>query len=225
MRNHLIFFLLCPFFIMCQSTLNISSDQNLPNDVKWVTSSNEYIALCEQIYATAYRSLNDVFQQTKKPVIIMDLDETVLDNSQYQVELSIKKATYNEATWNQWVNKESAELVPGAKDFILQYKKYKHARIIYISNRNHITLEATKNNMKQLGIYFEDDIFLLRKNKADTKVVRRKEVFNGTNRMSTYGPQKVLAYFGDAMGDFPIDSSYKFSINKFIFPNPMYGKW
>ena len=78
--------------------------------------------------------------------------------------------------------------------------------------------------MKKLGIYFEDDIFLLRKNKEDTKIIRRKEVLNGNNRMEDYGAQKVIAYFGDAIGDFPRNKKYKFSKNKFIFPNPMYGQ-
>ena len=43
--------------------------------------------------------------------------------------------------------------------------------------------------------------------------------------MESHGAKEVIAYFGDAMGDFPNDKKYQFSINKFIFPNPMYGKW
>ena len=93
---------------------------------------------------------------------------------------------------------------------------------------NKIALELgqlTKNNMKKLGIYFDDDIFLLKKNNDDTKVIRRNEVLNGTKRMKKYGPQQVVAYFGDAVGDFPENEKYIFGRNKFIFPNPMYGKW
>ena len=79
--------------------------------------------------------------------------------------------------------------------------------------------------MKKLGIYFEDDIFLLRQNKQDTKVVRRSEVLRGSGRMFNNGPQQIIAYFGDAIGDFPQDKNYQFFKNKFIFPNPMYGSW
>ena len=43
--------------------------------------------------------------------------------------------------------------------------------------------------------------------------------------MEGYGPNSVLAYFGDQIGDFPNDTSFVFSLNKFMFPNPMYGKW
>ena len=81
-----------------------------------------------------------------EPVIIMDLDETVLDNSEYQVELFEKSETYNSKSWNKWVKKEISTLVPGAKDFIVRYKKHENAKIIYLSNRDKVTLKATKNN-------------------------------------------------------------------------------
>ena len=79
--------------------------------------------------------------------------------------------------------------------------------------------------MKALGIYYKNDIFLLKENENDSKVNRRLEVFEGTGRMKKYGPLSVIAYFGDAIGDFPDDKNYEFGINKFLFPNPMYGKW
>ena len=73
-----------------------------------------------------------------------------------------KSEKYNPKSWNKWVKKQEAKLVPGAKDFILRYKKIKNAKIIFLSNRDNTTLMATKNNMKDLGIFFSDDIFLLR---------------------------------------------------------------
>ena len=73
--------------------------------------------------------------------------------------------------------------------------------------------------------FYEDDIYMLRENKNDTKIIRRLEVINGEGRMIDHGKCKVIGYFGDAIGDFPSNNNYKFSINKFIFPNPMYGTW
>ena len=78
--------------------------------------------------------------------------------------------------------------------------------------------------MKKLGILFDDDIFFTQKNSEDSKIKRRKEVLLGI-RMEEYGPKKIIAYFGDALGDFPNDKKYTFGVNNFIFPNPMYGKW
>ena len=219
-----IFFLLI-FFISFKTLVFAQSETQLPNDTRWVTESSEYVAICEQIYMNAWFVLRQRLQNLEEPCIIMDLDETVLDNSQYQVDLYQKSETFNIKSWNKFVKKEVSTLVPGVKDFILRYKKNKKAKIIYISNRDHITLKATKNNMKQLGIYFEDDIYLLKKDETDTKIIRREEVLKGTGRMESHGAKEVIAYFGDAMGDFPNDKKYQFSINKFIFPNPMYGKW
>ena len=196
-----------------------------PNDVRWVTQSNEYSSLCEQIYNSAKFVLQDQFEGIDRPVIVMDLDETVLNNVQYQVELFETSEKYNPLSWNVWVNKELATAVPGAKSFILDFKQKYKGLIVYISNRDASTLKATQNNLDSLGLFFEDDIFLLRKDKRDTKIVRRNEVLEGIGRMESYGPNSVLAYFGDQIGDFPNDTSFVFSLNKFVFPNPMYGKW
>tara|TARA_Y100001954_G_C15769989_1_gene583878 strand:- start:979 stop:1653 length:675 start_codon:yes stop_codon:yes gene_type:complete len=220
-----IFFIICFSFVFFAQTQDLIDKKDLPNDVRWVMHSQEYIALCEQIYDNAFQSLQHKINNASNPVIVMDLDETVLDNSKYQKELFVTSSTYNEASWNRWVKTEVSDLVPGAKKFILNYKKEKNARIIYISNRSQVTLDATISNMKKLGIFFDDDLFLLRANSGDSKVIRRQEVVDGTNRMVKYGPQEIIAYFGDAIGDFPINDQYRFSDNKFIFPNPMYGKW
>ena len=208
-------------FVFSLSMLNAK----LPNDVRWVVSSDEYKYNCIQTYQVAYHAILEKCISVDKPVIVMDLDETVLDNSKYQVGLFEKGESYNPESWSKWVIKEQAQLVPGAKEFILNYKKIDGSKIIYISNRMNKNLVATKNNMNELGILFDDDIFLLRLDKEDTKVVRRSEVLNGKGRMEEYGKQSVIAYFGDAMGDFPDDPFYQWTLNKFIFPNPMYGKW
>ena len=220
------FFLLCfPFFIISQNNALIENKSEIPNDVKWVVSSSEYELLCEQIYRNAWLSIKHKLMVMDEPVIIMDLDETVLDNSEYQINLFMKGEEYKPNSWNRFVKKEISKLVPGVKEFLEKYKRNPNAKIIYISNRDASTLASTKNNMQELGIYDEGDVFLLKKDKNDSKVIRRKEVLLGTGRMKAYGSQKIIAYFGDAEGDFPKDNKYEFGINKFIFPNPMYGEW
>ena len=213
------------FFIIPISACQNKEGIKLPNDVRWVTQSSEYTSLCEQIYSSAGLVLYDQFEGVDLPIIVMDLDETVLNNVQYQVELFETSETYNPTSWNAWVNKELATAVPGAKSFILDFKQKYEGRIVFISNRDASTLKATRNNLDSLGLLFEEDVFLLRKDKEDTKIVRRNEVLEGVGRMEGYGPNSVLAYFGDQIGDFPNDTSFVFSLNKFMFPNPMYGKW
>jgi len=221
MKQH--FYIL--LFILPISACENASDIKLPNDVRWVTQSSEYTSLCEQIYSSAGSVLQKQFEGVNRPLIVMDLDETVLNNAEYQVELFEKSETYNPNSWNAWVNKELATAVPGAKTFILEFKQKYEGRIVFISNRDASTIKATRKNLDSLGLLFEEDVFLLRKDKKDTKVVRRNEVLEGIGRMLSYGPNSVEAYFGDQIGDFPNDTSFVFSLNKFMLPNPMYGKW
>ena len=201
--------------------------EKLPNDVRWVVNSNEYKALCHQVYNYATNDLTIILE--KKPsnierAVVMDLDETVLDNSQYQIELHQNNETFNMKSWAAWVEREEANLVPGVYDYISLLRKNK-IQIIFISNRMHERLESTKNNMKKLNIFSDNDIYLLRKDKQDKKDIRREEIYSSTGRMKNKGNFKVIQYFGDAMGDFPDKGNDKFGVNQYILPNPMYGKW
>lgn len=218
--------------ILCLALQFIIADK-LPNDVRWVKESNEYKSLCYQVYSNAITNLNrqvgaNPYSLNNKDLstyaIVMDLDETVLDNSQYQVELLDKNESFNMTSWAKWVNREEAKLVPGAKEYIDVVRSY-GIQLIFISNRMDERLNATINNMKILDIYSDSDIFLLRKNKKDKKTVRRNEIYNSTGRMANYNTHTVIQYLGDAMGDFPSYDSKQFSVDQYIFPNPMYGKW
>ena len=193
----------------------------LPNDVRWVVESSEYESLCHQTYRLAterIKNLQDIDGQNL--AVIMDLDETVLDNSQYQVELNEKNETYNPESWAVWVLKEEAKLVPGAKEFI-DIVREKGIQLIFISNRMNARLEATINNMKKCKVSSESDIYLLRLDKEDKKYIRRNEIYNSITRMKGYPKFNILAYLGDAKGDFPKEKNN----SSFILPNPMYGKW
>jgi len=220
----IIFFLASFYFTFIYATL--------PNDVRWVRESNEYIALCNQVYANAINKLKDTLSPNQYSLnilhnnyaVVMDLDETVLDNSYYQVELYNKKEKYNPDSWDEWVLKEEAGLVPGTYEYI-RFLRNNNIQIIFISNRMHKRVEETKNNMKKLGIYSSDDIYLLRIDKADKKTIRRAEIFNSTGRMKDYKTFEIIQYLGDAIGDFEFENLDRFGLNQFVFPNPMYGKW
>ena len=206
--------------------ITITNETKLPNDIRWVTNASEYKILCEQIYKNAWQNLSETLKKaTSQSAIIMDLDETVLDNSKYQIGLVKKNESYNPESWSIWVNLLESDLVPGAKAFIDSVRTTQ-TRIIFLSNRMAHNQSPTISNMKQLNIYQEEDIFLLRIDKPDKKHIRRAEVINGTGRIQDIGPMNVLAYFGDARHDFPDpDDYYNFGQNMFMFPNPMYGKW
>ena len=205
---------------------NLKSNKILPNDIRWVVKSKEYDAICEQTYKNAWNNLSYVLSQSDSlSCIVMDLDETILDNSEYQIKLIENNEKFNQDNWSRWVKLEEAKLIPGAKNFIDKVRE-SQINIVFLSNRMIENERATIENMKKLNIYQKDDIFLLRKDKSDKKHKRRQEIIDGTNRMKNIGPLKVLAYFGDAWHDFPeSDNYYMFGQNMFMFPNPMYGKW
>ena len=171
------------------------------------------------------RNKIDLIEQNRRYAVVMDLDETVMDNSQYQVQLFRKNETFNQTSWSEWVNMEKAKLLPGAKDFI-NFLRSKNIQIIFMSNRMDYNLVPTKNNLKSLGVLSDSDIFLLRLDKSDKKDVRRSEIFNSSGRMKKYPQFNVIAYFGDQYGDFPkVDNIDEWPEQYYMFPNPMYGKW
>ena len=218
--------------IICIVLFSILLNDKLPNDVRWVRNSAEYKSLCHQVYSQAIYKLEKKVKHNKFSLntrennyaVIMDLDETVLDNSDYQVDLFDKNQTFNMDSWAKWVEEEEAKLVPGAQKYINHLRR-NNIQIIFISNRMHARLKSTKNNMKKLGIFSKHDIYLLRKDKSDKKQIRRDEVFSATGRMNEFNKFTVLQYLGDAMGDFNSKKYHRFGVDQFILPNPMYGKW
>ena len=199
----------------------------MPNDVRWVRQSAEYKTLCEQLFRQATGAiLRQVKMEkgSKNLAVVVDLDETVLDNSLYQVERWKAGLSFTQDSWSDWVNRKEAGLVPGAKEFLSTVRK-KGVRVVFLSNRMNHNLEPTRENLRLLGVLDPKDLFLLRLDKNDLKEVRRKEVTDGTGRMKKVGPLHVIGYVGDQMGDFPSDVSKEFGRINFILPNPMYGKW
>jgi len=194
--------------------------------LNWVTQSSEYQAVCRQTFANAWEKVEAAASEaTGQWAIVMDLDETVLDNSGYQRQLAASGKGHSQEAWDKWVAKSNAGLVPGAKEFIAKVRVLPHSRIIFISNRYTRNLAFTKSNLKKLGIAAANDIHLLRADRSDLKSIRRKEVLTGTSRMKEPGPFKVLAWFGDAAHDMPDDPKLKWGTHKFMLPNPVYGNW
>ena len=201
--------------------------EKVPNDIRWIRQSLEYERLCEQVYQRSTVQILKVLKKESKKknlALVVDLDETVLNNSLYQVERWQAGLTFTQDSWSDWVNRKEAGLVPGAKAFLSTVRK-KGVRVVFLSNRMNDNLKPTRENLQALGALDPRDLFLLRLDKDDLKEVRRKEVTDGTGRMKKVGPLKVIGYVGDQMGDFPSDRKQEFGKTNFLLPNPMYGKW
>lgn len=197
----------------------------------WYQTSGEARALYLQGYNVATQRLKEYLKtpHTKPYSIVLDLDETVLDNSPYQAENIILGRGYDSKSWDEWVNMKKAKAVPGAKEF-LQFADKNGIKIYYISDRTESQLEATIENLRAEGIPVQANDSVLLKNKDDKsgKVNRREYVKNHT---------QLIMLFGDNLSDFDLFSSK--SINErnakveelskefgdrfIIFPNPLYG--
>jgi len=232
----------------------ITADDNL-NAVLWVQTSAEYRAACETVYRAAADKLGIALQEKNwdalvpgerdnagktaalKPAVIMDVDETVLDNSPYQARLVRNGKEYDEVTWDQWVAEKKAKAVPGVVDFA-RAAAAKGITILYLSNRAVHLKDATIANLKAVGMpVANDDVFL----GLGTFVKDCEQNGSEKNcRRRLAGQQyRVLMQFGDQLGDFvqvvantPADRSKLvdeygdwFGERWWMLPNPTYGSW
>ena len=214
-------------FLLMIGSVMVVGEEKLPNDIRWIRQSIEYMALCEQLFRQATVAILRKVKTEKNSdnlAVVVDLDETVLDNSLYQVERWKAGLSFTQDSWSEWVNREEAGLVPGAMEFLKAVRK-KGVRVVFVSNRMNKNLEPTRRNLLALEVLAPNDLFLLRLDKDDVKEVRRREVKEGKARMKKVGPLKVVGYVGDQMGDFPSGQAKEFGKTSFLLPNPMYGKW
>ncbi|MFQ5603573.1 MAG: HAD family acid phosphatase [bacterium] len=214
----------------------------LRNDIKWVTSSVEYAALCTQTYRSAWQAVQQAAQtQTNNWVVVLDVDETVLDNSQYAVERTKIDSGFTPQSWAEWVFRKEAMLVPGAKEFIDGVRSLgPNAHIAYITNRNFEHEQATIENLQKYGLFKPGDTMLTRKNRQDKKSDRRRCLEAGTGRCKKNGPLVIVALLGDNIRDFmevvgaekakkyrtkELPGDERWGTKFFMLPNPTYGSW
>lgn len=199
----------------------------------WFANSAENQYLFEQTYAYAKILLVEKmkFKQTSKsPGVILDLDETVLDNSPYQLECIRNGTTFNAESWNVWVGKAEAKALPGAISF-LRYCEENGIEVFYISNRNSTQLEATLNNLTKLMLPFVNPDHVLLMGDTGDKSERRAMVANRTNVLLLLGDNLLdfENYYEDRTNNYgkaTVDKTLKEALDRFVlFPNPMYGQW
>jgi 5'-nucleotidase (lipoprotein e(P4) family) len=205
----------------------------LPRDVHWFRDAAEYRAIALQTYRTAGETLRTLVQGRAAGswAVILDVDETVLDNSEYQKRNALGGRSFAPATWNAWVREEAATPVPGAAEFI-RLARQLGGRVALVSNRDEEICEPTRSNLRRLAITV--DVVLCRRDGVSDKNPRFAAVANGTAAPGL-PPATVLLWVGDNIQDFPgltqeirlqPESAFlAFGRNWFMLPNPMYGSW
>jgi 5'-nucleotidase (lipoprotein e(P4) family) len=206
----------------------------------FVRVSAEYRACCYQAYTLADERLTAKLAKPrtagKPPAVVLDLDETVLDNGGFQArQVQTRQAKMDDKLWAAWEKDDGGKvaLVPGAKEFLAVLKE-KKVEAVYITNRSETHRQELHAVLKRFDIDVPDEQLLLFKDDKSDKTERRAkaaEMFD------------VLLWVGDNLRDFDnvfkhdkekgadgrkaaVDERRtKFGTDWIILPNPVYGEW
>ena len=223
------------------------------NAVVWMQTSVEFRLLAGQAFRVALMQLDkalktpgwdalpkedrDTVAAGLPPAIIVDVDETVLDNTPYQARLVRDNKGFDDFTWNQWIQERAARPLPGALAFA-RAAAARGVTIYYISNRTADQGPATVDNLRKDGFPIRDDSqFLGLGTVVDSCESDGSE--KNCRRQLVGRTHRVLMQFGDQLGDFvtilantPAGREqavrpYLGWVGErwFVLPNPSYGSW
>jgi acid phosphatase len=135
--------------------------------------------------------------QSLPPAVILDVDETILDNSGYQAWMAVKGTTFDPKTWNAYVNTVSSLPITGAVEFT-QYAASRGVKVFYVSNRTAEEEPATRKNLEKFGFPLDGSV--------DTALMSRERPdwtsAKGTRRAYVAKSYRVLLNLGDNFADF-----------------------
>ena len=240
MRTIVLAVLTCSL-LACASTpapapVTCNPGHTLLNAALWTQHAAEYRALALQTYANARMALDRELAASSgglPPAVILDLDETTLDNTPFEARVIRAGMTYDSAMWKKWTAEGAAPAVPGALEF-LRYAQSRGVRPFYVTNRDLDEEPGTRRNLETLGFPLDPNLdTLLQRGENDwksDKTARREHVAKS---------HRVLLLIGDDLNDF-VNARDKSQAERdellartagewgtrwFMLPNPMYGSW
>jgi acid phosphatase len=230
-----------------------AANDNL-NAVAWTQTAVEHDLIYREVYRQAGEKLLlalkdrdwDALPRDERknqarglaPAVIVDIDETVLDNSPYQARLVRDGKSFDEFSWSQWCREKAAKAMPGALEFARLAARH-GVTVFYLSNRAQDLNAATLDNLRAEGFPLAaDEIVFLG---LGTVVDGCEQVGSakGCRRGLIGRRHRVLLQVGDQLGDF-VDvlantpqgrrdalATYADWIGQrwFVLPNPTYGSW
>ena len=234
------------------ASTGVPADDNL-NAVAWMQTSVEFRLVAGQTFRSALVQLDKAIKTPAwdalpaadreapatglPPAIIVDVDETVLDNSPYQARLIRDERTHDDALWDAWVQERAARPTPGALEFA-KAAAAREVTIYYLSNRTAAQGPATLDNLRKAGFPVKDDSQFLGKGTV-VEGCEAKGSDKGCRRRLVGRTHRVLMQFGDQLGDFTDIASNTpqgreqaarpdlgwIGERWFVLPNPAYGSW
>lgn len=220
----------------------------LPDSVVWFRTAVEYRATAVQAYRLATlmldRALADpvwtaALEQTgdfraKPPAVILDVDETVLDNSESEERNLREGAAYSEERWAVWCNERRATPIPGALEFT-RAAAAKGVTVFYVTNRDRSLEQATRDNLAKYGFPIDTNL-----DTVLTKGERPEWTSEKSSRREVVAQNyRILLLVGDDFGDFAkgargtlearraLESANAemWGVKWIALPNPLYGSW
>lgn len=221
------------------------------NAVLWMQTAAEYEAAVRGTYAAARAQLDRALAdpawnalpegeavqgfESLPPAIIVDADETMIDNSPFQARGVRDYGSFAYDNWLAWVNERRALALPGAVDFA-NYAASKNVPVFFVTNRDAPReTESTIANLRSAGFPIADD--------ASNVLLRGDPRFEGreksARRKHIARTHRVVLMLGDNLGDFmdgvavgvderrALVAKYadRWGTRWFMQPNPTYGSW
>ncbi len=201
-------------------------------ELKWMRDSEEFSALTTQVFLQAEQSVRTQARgrQRQPWTVVVDIDETLLDNTPYFLEMAAYDRPFDWPSWDAWCARGTAEPVPGAQAFVSAVRDA-GGRVAFVSNRHERTRDVTVENLMAAGMWTaEDRMCLLTDDDSYTKRERRRQLRDGDGTCGWGEPVSVFAYAGDTMADLPEADEdggrwEQLGVRTFVLPNPAYGKW
>lgn len=210
--------------------------------ILFMQKAAEYRALTYQAFNLARMQLDADFEKKnlkslpkadrkRARAVVVDVDETVLDNSPHQAFIVTNRLPFSSDVWTRWVNRREAKAIPGAAEF-LTYANQKGVKVFYVTNRDEIHRQGTIDNLKQTGFPdASEETVLVRAAGVSSKEARRQKILekyrivlligDNLNDLASRFEQKSVA---DRFAE--VDKTREMFGRKFIvLPNAMYGDW
>jgi len=202
--------------------------------IRWARDSAEHRAVYLQVYraATAYVEAAAAKHPDGGWAVVLDADETVIDNSPYELERDRLGKPFDPASWHAWTQRREAVPLPGAAAFLARVHEL-GGRIAIVTNRAVSECPDTEAVFRAHALPF--DVMLCKPDGGPSdKNPRFQAVAQGTTPAGL-PPLEIVAYLGDNVQDFPGQSQAirkqgdeafsDFGVRFFALPNPMYGSW
>lgn len=217
----------------------------------WVKAAQEYRSITTQTFVAAARQLPALIREQNAtalvpsefqgsparglpPAVIVDVDETVLDNSEYQKRLILSGDEYSNETWDRFVHERKSPAVPGAVEFSLLCRRLR-VQLFFVTNRDQSLKLSTRKNLEAAGLVLPGgpDTLLCKNGRPEWTSDK------ASRRIAVGRKYRVLMLMGDDLNDFVTVKNMsieqrdraaapfvtRWGSSWFMLPNPDYGSW